>query len=139
MLTKIIPGEVTPVSARAASRVHPLPDLGSGKPAGASGKTGRGTVGTAAPVELTTDPAGLDLTRWGKWLALAEELAGHSLDGDDNAYPAFERGVYPEVYVGALAEPCEKCATPGAPSHDPSPRCHYRPRVVNHCTCSACF
>lgn len=49
MLTKIIPGEVKPVSARAAAAAHPLPDLGFGKPAGASGAARRGTVGTAAP------------------------------------------------------------------------------------------
>ncbi|QNA93224.1 MULTISPECIES: hypothetical protein [unclassified Microbacterium] len=56
MLTKILPGDVKPVSARAVSRVHPLPDLGSGKPAGAPGKTDLGTAGTAAPVESTADP-----------------------------------------------------------------------------------
>lgn len=76
---------------------------------------------------------------WDRWLSLAETLAGHSLDADENAYLAFERGVYPEVYVGALAEPCETCKTPGAPAHESSPRCHYRPRTVAHCTCSACF
>lgn len=90
-------------------------------------------------LQQTADAAGLDLTAWGRWLALAEELAGHSLDGDENAYPAFERGVYPEVYVGAQAEPCETCKIPGAPAHDPMPRCQYRPRIVHHCTCSACF
>ena len=51
MLTKIVPGEVKPVSARAAARVHPLPDLGFGQPAGASGAADRGAVGTVAPVE----------------------------------------------------------------------------------------
>jgi len=90
-------------------------------------------------LQQTADAAGLDLTAWGRWLALAEELAGHSLDSDENAYPAFERGVYPEVYVGAQAEPCETCKIPGAPAHDPMPRCQYRPRIVHHCTCSACF
>ena len=83
--------------------------------------------------------ADLDLTAWGRWLSLAEALAGRSLDGDENAYLAFERGVYPEVYVGGLTEPCERCQTPGAPAHEPSRRCHYRPGIVSHCTCRACF
>ncbi|MFP3786280.1 hypothetical protein [Burkholderia sp. SIMBA_024] len=87
----------------------------------------------------TADAAGLDLTAWGRWLALAEALAEQSLDGDENAYPAFERGVLPETYVGALAEPCETCKVPGAPAHEQSRLCHNRHRVVHHCTCSACF
>lgn len=37
------------------------------------------------------------------------------------------------------AKECERCKLPGAPSHEPSRRCHYRPHIVNHCTCSACF
>jgi hypothetical protein len=90
-------------------------------------------------IAAVAEAAGLDLTAWGRWLALAEALAEHSLVGDENAYPAFERGVLPEAYVGALAEPCATCKIPGAPSHEQSPRCHYRPRTVNHCTCRACF
>lgn len=51
MLTKIIAGaRMAPVSARVAADAHPLPDMGTGKPAGASGTTDRGTVGTDAPV-----------------------------------------------------------------------------------------
>lgn len=51
MLTKILPTELPkPVSARAAARVHPLPDLGSGSPSGDG--IYRGAVGTRAPVIL---------------------------------------------------------------------------------------
>lgn len=51
MLTKIIAGaEPAPLSARVVADAHHLPDMGTGKPAGASGTTDRGTVGTAAPV-----------------------------------------------------------------------------------------
>lgn len=51
MLTKIIAGaEPAPLSARVVADAHNLPDMGTGKPAGASGATDRGTVGTAAPV-----------------------------------------------------------------------------------------
>lgn len=78
-----------PVSAREVASVHPLPDLGAGSPAGDSGTTDRGTVGTDAPVKSGS---------------------------------------------------CKTCQIPGAPAHEPSPRCHYpvehrRP----HCTCGACF
>lgn len=50
MLTKIIPGEVKPVSASVAADAHPLPDLGFGKPAGEHGTTDRGTTADAAPI-----------------------------------------------------------------------------------------
>jgi hypothetical protein len=90
-------------------------------------------------IAAVAEPAGLDLTTWGRWLTLAEALAERSLADDENAHPAFERGVLPEVYVGALAEPCATCKIPGAPAHEPSRLCHYRPRAVTHCTCSACF
>ncbi len=140
MLTPIVPVVLSP--RLATSHILNQPTLGVGSPAGVSGTTDRGTVGSAAPVESAARMAAaatLDPTLWGKWLTLAEELAGHSLADDEGAFSAFERGVYPEVYVGALAEPCEMCKQPGAPAHEPSRRCHYRPRVVAHCTCSACF
>lgn len=81
----------------------------------------------------------LDLTPWGKWLSLAEALAERSLAEDPDAYAAFAAGVLPEKYVDATAEPCATCQVPGAPSHEPSPRCQYRPRIVHHCTCERCF
>jgi len=81
----------------------------------------------------------LELNAWRSWLALAEQLAGRSLEHDLDALRAFEEGVYPEVYLGATATPCETCKVPGAPGHEPSARCQYRPRIANHCTCSACF
>lgn len=37
------------------------------------------------------------------------------------------------------AQPCETCKIPGAPAHEQSSQCHYRPNVRAHCTCSACF
>jgi hypothetical protein len=141
MLTHILPVAV-PDPRPAHSHILNQPIVGIGSSAGDSDATDRGTAGTVAPVESITSMsirADLELTPWGKWLAFAEELAGHSLEDDDDAYPAFERGVYPEVYVGALAEPCAMCKTPGAPAHEPSKRCQYRPKVVTHCTCSACF
>lgn len=55
--------------------------------------------------------------------------------------PAGESGAIDRGGAGnsAPVEPCETCKIPGAPAHDPSARCHYRPRVVAHCTCRACF
>lgn len=53
MLTKIIAGaEPAPLSARVVADAHPLPEMGFGKPAGASGTSDRGTVGTGAPVAM---------------------------------------------------------------------------------------
>ena len=78
-------------------------------------------------------------TPWGKWLSLAEALAERSLADDKDAYAAFEAGILPEKYVGATAEPCATCQMPGAPAHEPSRRCQYRPRIVHHCTCERCF
>lgn len=52
MLTKILPGALpAPVSARVVADAIPLPDLGSGLPAGDAGTTDRGTSGDAAPVQ----------------------------------------------------------------------------------------
>lgn len=52
MLTKLSRAATpAPISARAAASVHPLPDLGSGTPAGVPGTTDRGAVGTVAPIE----------------------------------------------------------------------------------------
>lgn len=57
--------------------------------------------------------------------------------------PAGDSGTTDLGSVGAAAQvespPCATCQIPGAPAHDPMPRCHYRPHIVNHCTCSACF
>lgn len=153
MLTEIL-SVALPAPKPASSHILNQSIVGIGSPAGDSGTTDRGAVGTAAPVEseplvhhttqlprIDDTPAdtGLELTPWRRWLSLAEALIGHSLEDDNGAYPAFEKGVLPEAYVGAQVEPCETCKTPGAPAHEPSRLCHYRPRIVAHCTCRACF
>lgn len=86
-----------------------------------------------------TQTAPAQPTAWQKWLGLAEALAERSLATDPKAVQAFEDGVIPEVYVNATAAPCATCQIPGAPAHEPSRRCQYRPAIRHHCTCSACF
>lgn len=34
---------------------------------------------------------------------------------------------------------CRTCSIPGAPAHEPSNRCQYRPHYRAHCTCRACW
>lgn len=81
----------------------------------------------------------LEPTAWDRWVTLAEALTGSKLPDEEAAYRAFEAGVYPEVFVGAVAAPCETCKLPGAPAHVPSAKCQHRPQIRTHCTCSACF
>jgi hypothetical protein len=66
-----------------------------------------------------TESASLQVTDWDRWIAKAERLIGHSLDGDDSiaaiheeracgysldeAKDAFENGVQPAAYVSMVA------------------------------------
>lgn len=56
-----------------------------------------------------------------------------SSPGFDSTREAYELADGPRSY-------CETCQIPGAPAHDPSPKCHYRAYgKVAHCTCQACW
>ena len=83
---------------------------------------------------------GKEMIPFDRWFVSAEHLAGHALDPTE-ARESWERGRHPDEYVTSLNPPCETCKVPGAPSHEPSPRCHYRGRgfEVTHCSCRACF
>ena len=53
---------------------------------------------------------------WLRWINVAEKIAGHSLDGDqdtdgyslDGAYDAFEAGLFPEEYLEKIAYDAEQ-------------------------------
>ena len=70
MLTPIVLNELPePVSARAVVDARFVSELGLGMPAGDSGTTDRGTVGTVAPVESDREP-------WMRDRLIAAELYG---------------------------------------------------------------
>lgn len=66
-------------------------------------------------VFAAAESAGLNPTAWDRWIAKAEKLIGHNLDGDDSdaakaagiacgysldeAFDHFKRGTTPEAYV----------------------------------------